>query len=133
MDDEPTEYMKVHVFGATSSPTCATFCLRHIAQEFGHVHQTLASEIVRLNFYVDDCLFLCESETEAIKLVQDLVKMLSRAGFRLIKWPSNSKKVHEATLELERAKDLGCHDFESSFATRVLGGSMEISNRRSCF
>ena len=86
MDDEPTKYnMNVHVFGATSSPTCVSFCLRQVAQEFGHMHQPLTSEIVKHNFYVDDCLFSCESETEAINLVQDLVKMLSRAGFRLRK------------------------------------------------
>ena len=122
IDEEPTEYnMNVHVFGATSSPTCASFCLRQVAREFGHMHQPLTSEIVKHNFYVDDCLFSCESETEAINLVQDLVKMLSRAGFRLRKWLSNSKGVLEAIPESERAKDLGCHEFESSLATRVLG------------
>ena len=84
MDEEPTEYnMNMHVFGATSSPTCASFCLRQVAQEFGHMHQPLTSEIVKHNFYVDDFLFSCESETEAINLVHDLVKMLSRAGYRL--------------------------------------------------
>ena len=86
MDDEPTEYnMNVHVFGATSSPICATFYLRHVAREFGDVHQVITSETVKHNLYVDDCLLSCESETEAIKLVQDLVKVLSRAGLRLRK------------------------------------------------
>ena len=122
MDDEPTEYnMNVHVFGATSSPTCAFICLRQVAREFGHMHQPLTSEIIKHNFYVDDCLFSCEPETEAIKLVQDLVKMLSRAGLRLRKWLSNSKGMLEAILESERAKDLDCHEFETSLATRVLG------------
>ena len=32
MNDEPTEYnMNMHVFGATSSPTCASFCLLQVA------------------------------------------------------------------------------------------------------
>ena len=122
MDDEPTEYtMNVHVFGATSSPTCAYFCLCQVARELGHMHQPLTSEIAKYNFYVDDCLFSCKSETEAINVVQDLVKMLSRAGFRLRKWLSNSKRVLEAIPESERPKDLGCHEFESFLATRVLG------------
>ena len=115
MDEEPTEYnMNVYLFGATSSPTCASFCLRQVAREFGHMHQPLTSEIVKHNFYVDNCLFSCESETEVVNLVQDLMKMLSRAGFRLRKWLSNSKGVLEAIPESERAKDLGCHEFESS-------------------
>ena len=122
MDDEPTEYnMNVHVFGATSSPTCASFCLRQVAQEFGCMCQPFTSEIVKHNLYVDECLCSCKSETEAINLVQDLVKMLSRAGFRLKKRLSNSKRVLEAIPESERAKDLGCHESESSLATRVLG------------
>ena len=84
MDDEATKYnMNVHVFGATLFPTCASFCLRQVVREFDHMPQPLASEIVKHNFYVDDSLFSCESETEAINLIQDLVKMLSRVGFRL--------------------------------------------------
>ena len=64
LDDEPTEYnVNVHVFGAISSPTCAHFGLRNVAREFGHMHQPLTSEIVKHNFYVDDCLSSCESET----------------------------------------------------------------------
>ena len=85
------------------------------------MHQPLTPEIVKHNFYVDDCLFSCESETKAINLVQDLVKMLSTTGFQLRKWLSNSKRVVEAIPELEKAKNLGCHEFESSLAARVLG------------
>ena len=122
MDDEPTEYnLNVHVFGATSSSTCASFCLRHIAREFGHMHQPLTFEIAKHSFYVDNSLSSCEAETEAINLVQDLVKMLSRPGFRLRKWLSNSKGVLETIPESERAKDLGCHECESSLATRPFG------------
>ena len=83
MEDEPTEYdMNRHVFGATSSAGCASFCLSQVAREFDHMHQSLKSETVKHNFYVDDCLFSCESDTEVKSIVQNLVKMLSRAGFR---------------------------------------------------
>ena len=30
--------MDVHLFGATSSASCASFCLRQVAQDFGHLH-----------------------------------------------------------------------------------------------
>ena len=83
------------------------------------MHQTLTSEIVKYNFYVDDCLLSCECETEAINLDQNLIKMLSRARFRLRKWPSNSERVLEEIPKSERVEDLGCCEFESSLATRV--------------
>ena len=92
------------------------------------MNQPLTSEIVKHNFYVDDCLFSCESETETINLVQNLVKMLSKVGFRLKTWLSNRKRVLEAIPESGRAKDLGCHEFESSLATRVLGVSSNQAN-----
>ena len=49
------------------------------------MHQSLTPETVKHNFYIDDCFFSCESEIEAIgiNVVYDVVKMFSRAGFRL--------------------------------------------------
>ena len=48
--------MDVHLFGATSSPSCASFCLRQVVRDFGHLHDPLTAEIVANNLYVDDCL-----------------------------------------------------------------------------
>jgi len=53
----PADYqMMVHLFGAKSSPACASYALRKVADD----NETHASqetlETVRDSFYVDDCL-----------------------------------------------------------------------------
>ena len=35
--------MIVHPFGATSSPSCANFCLKQTAREFGHLYPSMIS------------------------------------------------------------------------------------------
>jgi len=47
--------MLVHVFGATSSPSCASFCLIQAAEDnAGEFEVTV--EMVKRNFYVDESL-----------------------------------------------------------------------------
>lgn len=48
--------MLVHVFGTTYFPCCATFCMKHTAQDYGQEFPKHVSDIVKINFYVDDCL-----------------------------------------------------------------------------
>ena len=54
---EPSVYqMKVHLFGAASSPGCAKYGLKHVAaQGQGRFNETSICFIER-NFYVDDGL-----------------------------------------------------------------------------
>ena len=56
--DKPTEeyQMLIHLFGATSSPSCAGFCLRKVAEEFEDEFSPETIETIRKNFYVDDYL-----------------------------------------------------------------------------
>ena len=55
---------KVHLFGAKSSPSCATFCLRETAREFGKFFDPIIAETVLKNFYVDDCLVSVDSDEQ---------------------------------------------------------------------
>ena len=64
--------MTVHLFGARSSPICATFCLRQTAKKFGKHFNPCVAAIVLNNFYVDDCLFSVENEEVAISIVNNL-------------------------------------------------------------
>ena len=67
LEETPASYqMLVHIFGAKSSPSCANFCLRQTALDFAHLYDPTMLEIVRNNFYVDDCLFPVSSVEEAI-------------------------------------------------------------------
>ncbi|XP_078490965.1 uncharacterized protein LOC144747081 [Ciona intestinalis] len=48
---EPAAYrMKVHLFGATSSPSCASFCLRQAATDFGGEFDPDVATVIKDNF-----------------------------------------------------------------------------------
>ncbi|KAL7833114.1 hypothetical protein SRHO_G00301320 [Serrasalmus rhombeus] len=104
--------MLVHIFGATSSPSVATFALQKCAtdfeEEFGHE----AVKTVKNNFYVDDCVTSIKEENTAITLCADLRSMLAKGGFRLTKWASNSRKVLNSIPEQDRAEGFQDLDLE---------------------
>jgi hypothetical protein len=58
---------------------------------------------VKRDFYVDNCLKSTENEQVAINTAEQL-QLLSKGGFRLTKWLSNSRKVIKSVPELERSK-----------------------------
>ena len=73
LSKELEEYRMIkHLFGATSSPSVANFCLRKTAElnckEFGDV----TTETVKRNMYVDDLLKSTETTEKAIRLVCQL-------------------------------------------------------------
>lgn len=85
--------MRVHLFGAASSPGCANFGLKHIALE-GQVEVNQDTvKFVQQSFYVDDGLVSVMSDSEAIQLVKEARKLCSVGKLRLHKFISNSDKV----------------------------------------
>ena len=86
----------VHLFGATSSTSCAAFCLRQTADDFDSEFDPEISEILRSNFYVDDSLYSVETPKRAKFVLQHLSALLRKGGFNLTKWMSNSKEVRES-------------------------------------
>jgi hypothetical protein len=99
---EPDEYqMLVHLFGATSSPSCANFALRKMAEDNANEFVPSIVDIVKKNFYVDDCLKSVSDEQEGVEVARKLPELLSRGGFRLTKWVSNSAAVIESIPESE--------------------------------
>ena len=104
LDSKPAEYqMLVHLFGASSSPSCSNFALRRTADDNRAEFSQEAVDNINRNFYVDDCLKSVRSAPEAIPLIGELRELLSKGGFRLTKWISNSRKVIESVPESERA------------------------------
>ncbi len=73
--------MIVHLFWATSLPSCASYALRKTAEDRKYVASQKAVETVLNNFYVDDCLRSVCMEKEAIDLVKDLRDLCSEEGF----------------------------------------------------
>lgn len=93
---------KVHLFGATSSPSCASSALRRTAEDAKEVTSAEALKTVLKNFYVDNCLISVATKEQAITLVRDLQDLCSRGGFHLTKWVSNSRTVLCSIPDVER-------------------------------
>ncbi len=74
------------------------------------------------NFYMDD-LFNSEKDKEiAVNMCQDLTNLLSKGGFRLTKWCSNSREVLSNIRESELAPCLKGLDLDGKLPTeRALG------------
>ena len=117
--------MVVHPFGATSSTSCANFCLKQTAREFGHLYPSMVSGAVLHNFYVDECLVSVSTVKEAVTMQQKLTKLLARGRFHLTKWISNNDKVLESISELERS-NLGQFMLDNGVKENVLGTQWHI-------
>ncbi|XP_071479632.1 uncharacterized protein [Diadema antillarum] len=115
--------MKVHVFGAVSSPSCANFALKRAAQDQTGSFSDEVIRTVHRNFYVDDCLCSMQSVQEAEKLVSDLTEICRGRGFRLTKWLCNEPEVLAKIPVEERAKsvrDLSL-DVKNEITEKALG------------
>ncbi|KAK3728195.1 hypothetical protein QZH41_004910 [Actinostola sp. cb2023] len=118
----PEEYqMCVHLFGGTSSPTCANFALRKTATDNEKDFDPTTVNTVLSNFYVDDCLKSVATTAKAIRLTSQLRQLLARGGFRLTKWLSNNKAVLQSVPESERAATVKNLDFDENLTERALG------------
>ena len=91
------EYQR-HVFGAKSSTTCANYDLKRVAIDNGDEFQ-IAAKTIQNNFYMDDFIKSVETPEEAIKVFKQLQPLLSKYGFDLKKWITNSDVVNNAIPE----------------------------------
>ena len=85
--------MTVHLFGATSSPSCANFVLRKCAEDQSRQFKAEVVQTVLQNFYVDDCLKSVTTDEAAMSMCQDLIRICAYGGFGLTKCVSNRLKV----------------------------------------
>ena len=118
--------MLVHLFGASSSPCCASFALKKSANDFGGDFDTQTVDTVNRNFYVDDCLRSVATVHEASRLANQLVQLLAKGGFRLTKWISNSREVLEQIPSGERAPSIANLDLEDLPTDRALGTQWDV-------
>ena len=95
--------MTAHLFGAVSSPSCASFGLRRVVHEFPDCGSDV-TKFITSDFYVDDGLKSVRSEEEAIDLVRRTVEVCRRRGIRLHKFTSNSETLLKSLPESECAE-----------------------------
>ena len=91
------EYQR-HVFGAKSSPTCANYALTRVAID-NEDEFPIAAKAIQNNFYMDDFIKSVETPEEAINVFKQLQPLLSKHGFELKKWITNSDVVTNAIPE----------------------------------
>ena len=107
LENQPAEFrMKVHLFGAVSSPGCVNFALKRTADDFEEVFGREPAEFVRDDFYVDDGLKSVPSATQASSLIKSTKCLLAKGGFNLHKFISNSKDVIEGIPNEQRASGI---------------------------
>ena len=94
--------MKVHLFGACSSPAVATYGLRKIADDHSYISEK-AARFIRQDFYVDDGITSVDSEEAAIDLVAEARAICQEGNLRLHKFCSNNSAVLSTIPESERA------------------------------
>ena len=80
------EYTRL-IFGARCSPTTAIFVLQQTAKDFGN---NATKDLILNSFYMNDFVHSFVNEKEAQTAVQDLRQILSKGGFCLTKFVSNS-------------------------------------------
>lgn len=102
--------MTVHLFGATSSPSCANYALKRTADDNRSKSSPEAVDTIHNNFYIDDCLKSVKSATQAIALYKDLKALCASGGFNLTKWTSNSREFLAFLPDNERAKEVRAVD-----------------------
>ncbi|KAL9976464.1 hypothetical protein ACROYT_G013771 [Oculina patagonica] len=113
--------MLMHLFGATSSPSCASFSLKKMAADNQVEFDAETIDTVNRNFYVDDCLKSVPSTDKAVRLSGQLQELLSRGGFRLTKWFSNDRNIIATVPVTERAASVNDLDLEDLPVERTLG------------
>ncbi len=105
--------MVVHLFGATSSSSCASYALKRTAEDNTGCFSAEATNTVKNNFYVDDLLKAVDTENHAIRLCKELKSLCASGGFKLTKWISNNRAVLASIPESERAKVIKNLDLET--------------------
>ncbi|XP_070548347.1 uncharacterized protein [Ptychodera flava] len=110
VEEPPVEYrMTVHIFGATSSPSCANFALKKSSDNTSDLS---VKNTISRNFYVDDMLKPASTVTEGKTLAEGLIDTCKKSGFKLTKWISNTRPVLEAIPEEQRATEVKNLDLE---------------------
>ena len=96
--------MKTHVFGGIWCPSAATFSLRVCEHLFGNKYEAAAYLLLKRQFYVNGLLASWLDAVTAIKVLQELIRLMKEAGFRLTKIMSNNRQLLDAFPPSELAK-----------------------------
>ena len=100
-----------HVFGCSSSPAVASWCLLYCASLPAAESLVKGKDFIFNNCYVDDLIGSVATSTEGIVCIRQASEILRNVNVRLHKIMSNDISVLEAFPENDRAK--GCVSLQS--------------------
>ena len=123
LESQPNSYrMKVHLFGATSSPGCANYGLKKLIINNQNKFGKEATHFLLDDFNVDDGLTSCKNVAESIQLIKTTRQVCARANIRLHKLVSNHPEVLQSIPESERSETEKLNiSLEEVTIERVLG------------
>jgi hypothetical protein len=94
LDRPPSIFrMLVHIFGATSSPCCASYCVQRTVTDNQDQFDEKTIAVAKHSFYVDDMLTSVATVNDAKNLVMELRALLKLGHFNLTKWMSNERSI----------------------------------------
>ncbi|XP_005722433.1 vacuolar protein sorting-associated protein 13A-like [Pundamilia nyererei] len=73
--DKTPVWMKVHLFGAASSPGCTNYSLKHLAAEGEESFDEETIKFIKTNFYVDDGLASVDTEDQVELFEKDITNI----------------------------------------------------------
>ncbi|XP_070212738.1 uncharacterized protein [Littorina saxatilis] len=89
----PVDYrMRVHIFGAVSSPGCANYALQQAGRDHSHENED-AAQFLQNDFYVDDGLHAANDVSSAAKVLMGAREICSKRKLHLHKITSNSDEL----------------------------------------
>lgn len=102
-DEEIKEFELLTVtYGTKPASFLATRCLQKLT-ELERINYPEAAEVICNDFYMDDLLTGVNSESEGIKLKNDLLELLGKAGFKLHKWNTNMfREARDNTVDITK-------------------------------
>ncbi|XP_045022925.1 uncharacterized protein LOC123466896 [Daphnia magna] len=111
--------MLVLIFGASSSPTCAAYVLRHIIED--HPEYADVAELIAKKFYADNYLDSFNTIEEGIATCRRLRELLFLGGFVLGQMVTSAREILQSLPATERANpDLNI-DLDALPVHRTLG------------
>ena len=115
-EGRPATYnMTVYLFGTRSSPACATYALRYLADKLKGIspHNSPPYHYVHQNSYVDDGLTSVYSATETVDRLEQTKSLCAAGRLRLHEVASNSRAFISKLLRSECYISLADSDITS--------------------
>ncbi|XP_055523052.1 uncharacterized protein LOC129717222 [Wyeomyia smithii] len=107
-------------YGTACAPYQATRCLVQLAKEEGSEFP-IGSRILTEDFYVDDALSGANTLEEALESQRQLKELLTRGGFHIHKWCSNSAEFLEHIPPADRERKVPFYEYGANEVIKVLG------------